>query len=86
MTDYFHGLFWEAEAKEESIKCTPPERTWEAADYLIHYEEASAAKYDLLTDANLAYQARYQNQKLITDVECYQNYFCVCFKFVITKR
>jgi len=86
MTDYYDGLFWEAEAKEDSVKCIPPKRTWEAADYLIHYEEASAAKYDLIGDANLAYQARFQNQKLITDVECYQNYFCVCFKCVITKK
>ena len=37
MTDYFHGLFWEAEAKEASVKCVPPARTWEARDYLIHY-------------------------------------------------
>ena len=86
MTDYYNGLFWENEAKEDSVKCFPPKRTWEASDYLIHYEEASAAKYDLISDANLAFGARFRDQKLIVDVESYRNYFCVCFKCVVTKK
>ncbi len=82
MTDYFHGLFWEAEAKEASVKCVPPARTWEARDYLIHYEEACAAQWDLFTQTDLAtaVQNPHNKPKLITDIEVYENYFCICFK------
>jgi len=86
MTDYYNGLFWEAEARDESIKCSPPERTWEHPDYLIHYEEASTVKYDLFTDSQLIFASKQAGSKLITDIECYRNYFCICFKCPETKK
>ena len=80
------GFFWQDIAivkppKAEKPKRTPPERTWEADDYLPGLEEARLFPIELMSDIDIAiaYQAR---ERLVFDIECYWNYFLIAFMSV----
>jgi hypothetical protein len=82
------GFFWEDVAavkppKQEKVKRTPPERTWEHPDYLPGLYEALAFKVELLTDADLF---RMQGKRLMFDIECYSNYFLAAFRDPISLK
>jgi hypothetical protein len=84
------GLFWIDEVKvkaapKEVVKCIPPERTWERPDYLPGLEAAKAFAPDLFTDYELG-QAALAGERLVWDIECYPNYFCVAFKSVTSGK
>lgn len=78
------GLFWEDRPVEKVLKAPkpkrqPPERTWERDDYLPNLHEAMHFAPNLMTDDEL-FEAMLNKHELIYDVECYPNYFLVCFE------
>lgn len=80
------GLFWVDEPEPEKVrktkevvKRTPPARTWEALDYLPGLEAAKRFDVALFTDQQLV-DAAICREKMVWDVECYPNYFLVCFR------
>lgn len=84
------GMFWRDEVavkppKAEKPKRTPPEPTWLAPDYLPGLEDARAFRAPLFTDEELwaAAQAR---ERLVFDIECYQNYFLAAFASVTSGK
>lgn len=90
------GLFWTDEQiltsrrgrpKSEKVqeKRTPPERTWEAPDYLPHLDEAQSADIQQMTDQEIV-EAAMSKDRFFYDVECTVNYFLVCFKSLKTKK
>lgn len=85
------GLFWvdlppEPVVKAQTVeKRTPPERTWEAPDYLPEIDEAKSFSPQLFSDEELV-QAAISRKRLICDVECYPNYFLACFRCCETKK
>lgn len=84
------GFFWEDRPvvkvlKEAPPKRTPPERTWERPDYLPGLAEAQAFQVEQFTDLELQ-QAAYHKERLVFDVECYENYFLVAFQSVVSKK
>lgn len=85
------GLFWEELdvvkplPKEQQPKRTPPARFWEAPDYLPGLEEAQQFDVVLMSDDELVDEAISQSQ-MVFDVECYVNYFLVCFRSLKCKK
>lgn len=84
------GFFWQDHAKvkappKEVIKRTPPERTWELANYLPGLEEALVFKPDLLTDYELG-QAVFNKDRFVFDIECYPNYTLLMFRSIVSKK
>lgn len=84
------GLFWDDTppprvTKPAPPKRTPPERTWEAPDYLPGLAEALAFDVPLMTaeDLQAAYEAR---EILICDTEIYENYFLCAFTSFATGK
>jgi hypothetical protein len=77
------GLFWAdtprvKRVKAEKIKRTPPEPVWLQPDYLPGLEEALRFPVHVMSTSKLL-DAASRREELITDVECYENYFLVCF-------
>ena len=72
------GLWWQDVKipKPPPVKRAPPERTWESPDYLPGLEEAIAFNVPLYTFEEI--QANIGEQ-LLFDIECYENYFLICF-------
>lgn len=89
MRDDTVGLFWNdtppPKILKEKIKRTPPAPTWLADDYLPNYEEALSFPSTTFTDAELIAEVAAQN-RFIFDVECFANYFLVCFMSVVTGK
>jgi len=84
------GLFWNdtpppKPPKKEKDKRSPPERTWDRPDYLPNYAEAVAFNVPVMNDMEL-YQAMLNQERLVFDVECYQNYFLAAFASLTTKK
>lgn len=84
------GFFWDdtpppKAPKAEKMKRVPPEPTWLKPDYLPGLEEALRFPVQFMSIEELAI-ARQQRQELLTDVECYGNYFLVVFTNLITGR
>jgi hypothetical protein len=78
------GIFWDdtpapKPPKIEKVKRTPPEPVWLSPDYLPGLEEALQFPVQLMTHADLVDAATKQDE-LIVDVECFPNYFLVCFQ------
>lgn len=88
MRNDIDGLFWNDEPakkreKKEVIKREPPERTWEAADYLPYLDEARAFPVPKFTEQSL-WEAYQRGDSLILDVETYPNYFLAAFTSTVT--
>ncbi len=79
------GFFWDdtppPKIIKEKIKRTPPEPLWLADDYLPGLQEAYAFNVDLFTQETLL-EAWKNKEKLVFDIECYENYFLVAFASV----
>jgi hypothetical protein len=80
------GLFWIDEPVPEKVrktkvsyKRTPPARTWESPEYLPGIEEAERFDVALFLDDELV-QAAISREWLFFDIECYVNYFLICFR------
>lgn len=81
------GLWWRDEpvikVAKEVIKRTPPEPVWLRPDYLPGLEEAQRFNVPIMQPTDLmAAQAR--REKLLFDIECYQNYFLCAFANLTT--
>lgn len=84
------GLFWDdtpppKPPKKEKEKKTPPPRTWESDDYLPNLQEALEFNVHVMNDYEL-YEALLNQERLVFDIECYQNYFLAGFASVDTGR
>jgi hypothetical protein len=84
------GFFWQdmpvaKPPKAEKPKRTPPERTWERPDYLPGLEQARVFPVPLFTDHELV-QSCINRERLIYDIEVYQNYFLAAFTSVISGK
>lgn len=84
------GFFWDdtpapKPPPKEKPKRIPPERTWERPDYLPNLQEALEFKVDLFTDAELL-AATYTRDRLVFDIECYPNYFCIAFRSLTSGK
>lgn len=84
------GFFWDdtpppKPPKKEQVKRTPPKPTWLDPNYLPGLEEALQFPVQFMTLEELAV-ARQQRQEMITDVECYGNYFLVIFTNLVTGK
>lgn len=87
------GLFWEdlpvtKKLKEKPKKRTPPERTWERADYLPYLNEAINATFDVADDQYIIdmWSGRLPKEEFVFDIECYPNYALFAFKGVKSKK
>lgn len=78
------GLFWEDEPKS-NIKRIKPEPLWLKDDYLPGLDEAKIFNIDSFTNQEL-YDAFLNKEPFVFDIECYENYFLVAFKSVITRK
>lgn len=84
------GFFWDdtpppKPPKKEQVKRTPPKPTWLEPTYLPGLEEALRFPVEFMSLEELAI-ARQQRQEMITDVECYANYFLVIFTNLVTGK
>jgi hypothetical protein len=84
------GFFWDDTPppkvlKAEKLKRVPPEPKWLRPDYLPNLEEALRFPVQYMSMEELAI-ARAQRQELLTDVECYANYFLVIFTNLVTGK
>lgn len=84
------GFFWNdtpppKAPKAEKLKRVPPEPTWLRPDYLPGLEEALRFPVQFMTVTELAI-ARQQRQEMLTDVECYGNYFLVVWTNLVTGK
>lgn len=84
------GFFWDdtpppKAPKAEKLKRVPPEPTWLRPDYLPGLEEALRFPVEFMSLEELAI-ARQQRQEMLTDVECYTNYFLVVFTNLVTGK
>lgn len=84
------GFFWDdtpppKPPKKEQVKRTPPKPTWLDPNYLPGLEEALRFPVEFMSLEELAI-ARQQRQEMITDVECYANYFLVIFTNLVTGK
>lgn len=84
------GMFWEDKPpppKEttEKPKRVPPEAVWLQADYLPGLEEALRFSVDLMSDGELL-QAAATRDRLVYDIECFQNYFLASFRSLATGK
>lgn len=80
------GLFWHDVAKVKAapkakIKREPPFPFWRMPGYAPGLQEAQAFNVDLFTDLELIH-AQAKGERLVWDIECYPNYFLVCFKSI----
>lgn len=84
------GFFWDdtpppKAPKKEQVKRTPPKPTWLEPTYLPGLAEALAFPVEFMSLEELAI-ARQQRQEMITDVECYGNYFLVIWTNLVTGK
>ena len=83
------GMFWmdipEVKVLKVKPERHPPRRTWEEDGYLPNLAEALEFKVDLFTDYSLT-QSYMQREKLVYDIECYENYFLIAFMGIDTKQ
>jgi len=84
------GFFWQdmpvvKPPKAEKPKRTPPERTWERPDYLPGLEQARLFPVPLFTDHELV-QACMNRERLIFDIEVYENYFLAAFTSIVSGK
>lgn len=84
------GLFWEdrpppPKEKAEKAKRTPPDPVWLKPDYLPGLEEALRFPMTIMTDEELV-QAAMARDRLLFDIECYQNYFIASFRSLATGK
>ena len=83
------GLFWDdtppPKIIKEKIKRIPPTPVWLQDDYLPGLQEALAFNVDLFTveDLRLAWLDK---ERLVFDIECYENYFLIAFASVKTGK
>lgn len=90
MRDDSVGLFWDdtpppKPPKKEKEKRQPPNPVWLAPDYLPGLAEALAWPVEMMTAHELNH-ARVAREELLTDVECYRNYFLVTFTNLVTGK
>lgn len=84
------GFFWDdtpppKPPKKEQVKRVPPKPTWLDPNYLPGLAEALQFPVQFMSLEELAI-ARQQRQEMITDVECYGNYFLVIFTNLVTGK
>lgn len=84
------GFFWDdtpppKPPKKEQAKRVPPKPTWLEPTYLPGLAEALRFPVEYMSIEDLAI-ARQQRQEMITDVECYANYFLVIFTNLVTGK
>lgn len=83
------GMFWEDEEKVriaiEKIKRLPPERTWEAPDYLPGLQNALQFQPQQYTDAELVYASNIR-EPLLFDIEVYPNYVLFAFRGLWSRK
>lgn len=84
------GFFWDdtpppKAPKKEQPKRAPPERTWESPEYLPGLVEAIAFKVPQFEDWELAIAA-VKREKLVFDIEVYENYFLVAFTSFVSGK
>lgn len=84
------GFFWDdtpppKPPKKEQMKRVPPKPTWLDPSYLPGLAEALQFPVEFMSIEELAV-ARQQRQEMITDVECYANYFLVIFTNLVTGK
>lgn len=82
------GLFWRDEPpapkeKVEKPKRTPPEPVWLRPDYLPGLEEALRFNLHVMSDAEMV-QAAMARERMLFDIECYENYFIASFRSFAT--
>lgn len=80
------GFFWDdtpppKPPKKEKRVAVPPKPVWLEPGYLPYYDEAYNFVPDLFTDEELIHAA-IAGERLVWDIECYPNYFCVAFESV----
>lgn len=84
------GFFWDdtpppKAPKAEKLKRVPPEPTWLRPDYLPGLEEARRFPVQIMSVEEVLL-ARQRREELVTDVECYGNYFLVVFTNMVTGK
>jgi hypothetical protein len=73
------GFFWNVDPfKKASEKRTPPAPTWLEDDYLPGLEEARAARFQIMSEADLEIAAA-RGEQLVCDIEVFPNYFLAAF-------
>lgn len=78
------GLFWDdtpppKPEKAEKPKRTPPAKTWLEGEYLPYFKEACEFALPMFDEDSLIKEWLAQ-VPLVYDIECYINYFCICFR------
>lgn len=83
------GFFWDdfVPPKVTAVKekRTPPERTWEAPDYLPNLAEALVFEPLLIEDEELLAAAQ-NGERFVFDIECYPNYFLIAFSSLVSGK
>lgn len=83
------GLWWDDRPPPKVVKVkekkTPPEPVWLLPSYLPHLEEARAFQVDQFQDHELAIAAA-KGERLVFDIEVYENYFLVAFRSIVTGK
>lgn len=84
------GLFWEdrpppPKEKAEKAKRTPPDPVWLRPDYLPGLEEALRMPIGVMTQAEMV-QAAMARDRMLFDIECYENYFLASFRSLTTGK
>ena len=84
------GFFWqdlppEKPAKAEKLKRQPPEPVWLLPTYLPGLVEALRFPVQRFTDGELV-EAAIARERLVFDIECYENYWLIAFKSMVTGR
>lgn len=84
------GFFWDdtpppKAPKSEKLKRVPPEPVWLRPDYLPGLEEARRFPVQFMSIEELAI-ARQRREEMLTDVECYGNYFLVVWTNLVTGK
>lgn len=84
------GLFWEdrpppPKEKAEKAKRTPPDPVWLRPDYLPGLEEALRMPIGVMTQAEMV-QAATARDRMLFDIECYENYFLASFRSLTTGK
>jgi len=83
------GFFWNDTPPPKVVKVkekkTPPEPTWLRPDYLPHLDEARAFRVDQFEDHDLVIAAA-KGERLVFDIECYENYFLIAFRSMATGK
>jgi DNA polymerase elongation subunit (family B) len=86
------GLFWEdaphvirKDKKKAVQKVVPPNPVWLSPDYLPNLKQAQEFKVPLMTDEDLV-NACINKERLLFDIETYQNYFLASFRSAETGK